>query len=305
MADGGGAEAREIAVALGLIAPAVLLVPALGLSWVIAGRVRASVDQANSRITNAEAERQTRLQEVVHELRTPLAIMGTNLELALGDIDHGDAPYIEAARRAVDRMARTVDDLAGHGQLAVAPGGGPLDLAGCAREVVSEHLGPARERGVDVVAVGSRPLLVANADDGAVKGVLGNLLANAIRMAPKGSKISVDWGVHRGWAWIAVSDDGPGLAPHFHARAFERGWQGQHDRDRGGAGGLGLTIARQLAEAQGGEVVVDSDEGDGATFSLWLPALPDAERLEVIAADGVHPLVRPWRTGAAMVSGSF
>jgi signal transduction histidine kinase len=231
--------------------------------------------------------------------------MGTNLELALGDIERADAPYVEAARRAVDRMARTVDDLAGHGQLAVAPGGGPLDLAGCAREAVSDHLGPARERGVDVVAVGSRPLLVTSADDGAVKGVLGNLLSNAVRVAPKGSAVEVDWGLHEGWAWVAVCDDGPGLAPHLHARVFERGWQGQHDRDRGGAGGLGLTIARQLAEAQGGEVVVDSEEGAGATFALWLPAVPEADRFEVVAADGVHPLVRPWKSGAAMVFGSF
>ena len=97
--------------------------------------------------------------------------------------------------------------------------------------------------------------------------------------------------------WIAVSDEGPGLSPELHSRVFERGWRGRHDRDRGnGAGrtGLGLTIARQMAEAQRGAVTLESDEGGGSTFTVWLPTTPDADRTEVVATDGIHPFVLPW-----------
>ena len=304
MTDGGLAMARDIAIDLGLIAPLAILIPALGLSWFIAGRVHRNVASASGMVEIAEEERHTRLQEVVHELRTPLAIMGTNLELALQGAGEAEVRYVEAARRAMGRMARTVDDLAGHGQLAVEPGGGPLDLAACASDAVAEHVGPARGKGVNVVVGDSGPLIIPSADGAVVRTVLGNFLSNSVRLSPKGSEVRVDWGLQDGWAWIAVSDQGPGLAPHLHSRVFERGWQGQHDRNRAtGAGGLGLTIARQLAEAQGGRVTIDSEEGGGATLAVWLPAIPEADQAAVVASDGVHSLTRPWLTTAKV--GSF
>lgn len=297
MTDGGLAVARDIAIDLGLIVPLAILMPALGLSWLIAGRVRRSLDRASGMVLLAEEERQTRLQEVVHELRTPLAIMGTNLELALQGAGEAEVRYVEAARRAMGRMARTVDDLSGHGQLSVEPGDGPLDLAACARDAVAEHVGPARGRGVEVVVRDVGPLMIPSADSAVVRTVLGNFLSNSVRLAPRGSTVRVDLGLRDGWAWIAVTDEGPGLAPPLHSRAFERGWQGQHDRTRGnGAGGLGLTIARQLAEAQGGRVTVDSEEGGGATFTVWLPSVPESDPASVVASDGIHSLTRPWLT---------
>ena len=141
----------------GLLAPALALFPALVVAWVVAGRVSRVVAQARAEVEAADVERRSRTQEVVHELRTPLAVMGTNLELAALEAGHepGAAGYIDAARRAVSRMARTVDDLAGHGGLAVEQGNGPVDLADLAESAVAEHFGPARARGVNVELVGT------------------------------------------------------------------------------------------------------------------------------------------------------
>ena len=61
-----------------------------------------------------------------------------------------------------------------------------------------------------------------------------------------------------------------------------------------GEAGLGLTISRQLTEAQGGAITVDSQEGLGSTFTIWLPLEPGADRREVVAPDQVHPTIRPW-----------
>ncbi len=283
----------------GLVAPVLAMIPALIVAWVVAGRVRRVVVQARAEVDAADLERRSRTQEVVHELRTPLAVMGTNLELAAMEVghEHGAGGYIDAASRAVTRMARTVDDLAGHGGLAVEQGDGPVDLADVAEAAVAENVGPARARGVNVELIGTSPTTVPSVDPAAVRTAIGNFLSNAVRMAPQGSSVGVDWGRLEGWAWIAVIDEGPGLAPHLHARVFERGWQGHHDRERGarsGGAGLGLTIARQLTEAQGGAVTVESEEGGGAVFTVWLPVEIGADPRAVIAPDRIHAIARPW-----------
>jgi signal transduction histidine kinase len=279
----------------GLLAPALALIPALVLAWWVAGKVKRVVTKAQAEIATADAERKSRLQEVAHELRTPLAVMGTNLELASLETP-GDTGYIDAARRAVDRMARTVDDLAGHGRLAVEQGDGLADLGQIAQAAVAEHTGPGLANGVMVRAIGAMPTFVPSVDPAAVRTAIGNFLGNAVRLAPAGSTISVDWGEVGSWAWLAVSDEGPGLSPGLHSRVFERGWQGSHDRHRAedGDAGLGLTISRQLTEAQGGAVTVESEEGAGSTFAIWLPLEAGADRRDVVARDQVHSVMSPW-----------
>jgi signal transduction histidine kinase len=282
-----------------LIALAASIIPAVGVGWFAAGRLLGTVDQALAEVEAEDAERQRRLQEVVHELRTPLAVMGTNLELAATEpgLEPDPGRLIDAARRAIDRLGRTVDDLAGHGGLAVSADAGAADLAQLANEVGSEHAGPAHARGLHLVIAGAGPVAVSGVDPAAVRAVLGNLVTNAVRLAPRGSKVTLDWGETTGWAWISVGDEGPGLPIELHARVFERGWRGRHERDRADAtdrAGLGLTIARQLTEAQGGVVTLESDEGAGSTFAVWLPLSTDGGTAEIVDDDGVHPTVRPW-----------
>jgi signal transduction histidine kinase len=298
--DGQTASTRTTVFVWGVLVPVIALVPAGAAAWVVASRVQRTVAHADAEVKAADDERQSSLQEVVHELRTPLAVLGTNLELAAGQVDAPSGRYIEAARRAVTRMGRTVDDLSEHGRLSVEPGLKPVDLAVIAEAGVAEHVGPGQSRGVQVTLAGSGPVLVTSVDPAAVRTTLGNLLSNSVRLAPWGSQVTVDWGEHQGWGWISVSDQGPGLAPHLHARSFERGWQGSHDRDRPGGTGLGLTIARQLTEAQGGLVTLDSDEGAGSTFTVWLPVGVDAIKSDVVEADQVHPVARPWLRDAAI-----
>jgi signal transduction histidine kinase len=292
------ATVRGVAVRWLGLAVGVSIVPAFGAGWWGAGRLLGRIDDALGDVAAAEADRRERVQEVVHELRTPLAVMGTNLELAGSDpaLDPSSAGFIDAARRAAERMGRTVDDLAGHGRLAVRSGD-MVDLGTQARAVVAEHVGPALARRTHLLVAESSPLTVPGGDRDAVRTALGNLVGNAVRLAPGGSAIEVTWGRHDDWAWIAVSDEGPGIPSQHHARVFERGWRGPHDRDRpaeDGSRGLGLTIARQVIEAQGGAVTVESEEGGGSTFTVWLPLDLGAEAGDVVGVDGIHPLARPW-----------
>lgn len=295
--DGSVSETRDTIRIWGLIAPALALVPAAMGAWWVSGRVQTTVEEARTAVGAAEAERGSRLQEVVHELRTPMAVIGTNLELAGFDREQTGSGYIEAARKAVERMARTVDDLEGHGRLAIEQEAGPVDLGSLAESVGAEHVGPGRTRGISVLARGSGTVFVPSVDPGALRAAIGNFLSNAVRIAPSGSAVVIDWGTHDDWAWVSVTDQGPGLPAEAHARAFERGWQGPHDRDRsrkGEGSGLGLTIARQLTEAQGGVVTIESEEGGGATFAVWLPLAVTGELSAIVATDGLHPKARPW-----------
>jgi signal transduction histidine kinase len=288
------AEIRELIAFWGMAVPAAVLVLSSLPAWAMAGRVETRLALARHSIDEAERSREHCLQEVLHELRTPLAVMGTNLEMAgVGPADRS-AKYVDAARRAVSRMARMVDDLAGHGGLTLGDRVDLVELGEIARSVAAENYGPTRSAGARISLNGHDPVEVA-ADPDAVRTVVANFMSNAMRSSPKGSTIGIDWGTEGEWAWLAVLDEGAGLPSHLHTRVFERGWRGRHGRDRDQGTGLGLTIARQLAEAQGGLLTLESEEGGGAVFTLWLPLGPGASRLDVTDGDSVHPRSRPWR----------
>lgn len=295
-------DARRDALGWMLVALGAAVVPSIAVAWVVSARLMGTVDEAMANVEQRDAERRRRLDEVIHELRTPLAVAGTNLELAASDATLTDdtQQLIDAARRAADRMRRTVDDLAEHGRLSVSTKDG-LDLAAEARAVVAEHAGPARARGIHIAAVGEQRLPIPQGDRAAVRTTLGNLTSNAVRLAPGGSSITVSVGQIDRWAWAAVSDEGPGIAAKHHANVFARGWRGRHDRDRDRGTeqrGLGLTISRQLTEAHGGVLTIDSEEGTGTTFTVWLPLDDEARVADVIDPDRLHPAERPWLTPA-------
>jgi two-component system sensor histidine kinase BaeS len=317
-------QARQDALRWTLIALAASFVPAAGLAWLAAGRVvrplhrvtdvagqvRSPVhggraadgvdvggddelgrlvgefDRMLDRLDAREREQARLVQEVVHELRTPLAVAGTNLEL--------EGPeHAAAARRALERMSRTVDDLARFGRLRVAATDA-VDLSDDADELVAEHRGVAGRRGVTLATAGPRPCVVET-DRSALHTIVANLLSNALRFAPGGSTVLLGWGRHAEWAWIGVRDHGAGIEAGDHAHVFERGWRGRADRDRGDEPerGLGLTIARQLVEAQGGVLTVTSGAGEGTSFVAWLPMGAGALREAIVRDDGLHAIVDP------------
>jgi signal transduction histidine kinase len=295
-------DARHDALGWMLVALGVAIVPSIAVAWAVSSRLMGKVDTALAEVDERDRERRRRLDEVIHELRTPLAVAGTNLELAASDptIDPDTGTLIDAARRANERMRRTVDDLAEHGKLSVSTKDG-LDLAAEVRAVVAEHAGPARARSIHLRSAGSHRLPLPQGDRAAVRTTLGNLTSNAVRLAPGGSTITISAGEHGDWAWAAVTDEGPGIPAKHHAHVFARGWRGRHDRDRdrspdrgGHQRGLGLTISRQLTEAHGGLLTIDSDEGHGTTFTVWLPMSPTAIDRDVVADDRLHPAARPW-----------
>ena len=293
----------------------VALVPLLGLGWLLAGRLAPAAGGAGrprrrrpcraAAAPDGEAERlrterdrdRRHLQEVVHELRTPLAVAATNLDLAVttpGWTPTSAATWPRPAGASSGWLGRstTWPRTGGSPSATTAPSTSPSRSA---RWPTSTAASP-RPEGSRSTSKGPTRLVVA-ADRAAVHTAVGNLLANAVRLAPSGSIVWLATGTWDDWAWIAVRDEGPGLPDVDHERAFRRYWRGRYDLDRdtgdGGARGLGLTICRQVTEAQGGHVTVRSAVGVGSTFVVWLPRSADARTDAVVAADGVHHRVDP------------
>ena len=223
-----------------------------------------------------EGQRQF-IHEASHELRNPLAVIRTNLEVTLSDPDANAEDLrhtAEVVERSSERMARLVDDLlvyARKGTLSLERD--PVDVALLIGEAAEEFNASAVAAGVHLVHHAPAGLWVIG-DRLALRQALGNLLANAIRYSPEGTTVRLRGGLDGPWVWMAVEDQGPGIDPENQDRVFQRFWRGNPKEGREqGRSGLGLTIVRQIAEAHGGEVKLVSQVDHGSAFAVWLPAL--------------------------------
>jgi signal transduction histidine kinase len=130
----------------------------------------------------------------------------------------------------------------------------------------------AARRSLDYRVEGCGAHAAAWADPEKVRQVVLNLLSNAVKYTPAGGRVRLSCGVEGGRAYVRVADTGIGIAPDKHAVVFEPFVQLDRGLTRKSEGtGLGLAISRHLAEGMGGALDLESAEGAGATFTLWLP----------------------------------
>jgi signal transduction histidine kinase len=285
----------------------VLFVVSLAIGWVVAGRTLQPIDRITAvareiqatnlsrrialegpddelkrladtfdamlgRIDAAFSAQRRFIADASHELRNPLAIIGTNLDVAFTEPDATPEALrnqLLVVRRAADRMAAIVRDLLSLARLETpAYLQSEADLAAIAAEAGQEFDALAEQRGVRIERR-LEPRLLILGDRDAIKRAIANLLDNAVRHAPPGSRIQLVSTRERDWVSVAVRDEGPGLAPEEQARVFDRFWRA--DRSRPG-GGLGLAIVKQTVESHGGTVLLSSAPGAGSTFYVCLPA---------------------------------
>jgi len=240
-------------------------------------RLADTFDDMLGRVDDAFESQRQFIHEASHELRNPLAVIRTNLEVTLSDPDATAEELrhtAEVVERSTERMARLVDDLlvyARKGTLSLERQ--PVDVALLISEAADEFAAPAEAAG-QALEQEAPPGLWVLGDRLALRQALANLLANAVRLAPAGTTIRVRAGREGPWVWMSVEDQGPGIAPEDRERVFQRFWRGDPAESRAqGRSGLGLTIVRQTAESHGGEVKLATELGRGAAFAIWLPAI--------------------------------
>jgi len=250
-------------------------------------RLAESFNRMIEELERADQQRRNLTADVAHELRTPLHIIQGNLEGILDDVYEPTEEHIGATLDETRLLARLVDDLrtlslVESGQLLLV--WEPVDVIELLADVGTSFSGQAEAAGIDlrVEADGDPSTMTVSADVGRLDQVLGNLVANALRHTPAGGTItlraepvlSAIEGPIQGGVRIIVRDTGEGISAEDLPYIFDRFWRGDRSRSHaGGAGsGLGLAIARQLVWAHGGRIGVESEPGQGTTFTIELPA---------------------------------
>ncbi|GIF37166.1 sensor histidine kinase [Actinoplanes xinjiangensis] len=234
------------------------------------GRLAAAFNALADRSEHSERQRRTMVDDIAHELRSPLTNIRNWLTAGQDGLADLDQDLIRLLLEEAGLLQHIVDDLA---DLAEADAGtlalnlGEHAVGDLLAQVCEAHRGTGLTVGGDLWAV---------VDPIRFRQIVGNLLTNAWRHTPADGRVEVRAAVEGDDLVIDVADTGEGIAADDLPHVFDRFWRADRARARAtGGSGLGLSIARKLAQAHGGDITVISTHGRGSTFTVRLPA-PDS-----------------------------
>ena len=243
------------------------------------------VEEQKSTIEDLLRRKDSLFANVSHEFRTPLTlILGPLDDLIDGAKGHTQKSMFRRIRRNAERLLHLVDQL--------------LFLARTSTRVSQKRESIQLQETVDYLAASFRPLaqkkhLSINIETlqpsrtfaipDAVETMVSNLLSNAIKYTPQGGSVALRLYQTDGFARLEVEDSGPGMSAAEKSQIFERFTRLPEHQELQGTG-IGLALVRELAEAHGGEIEVDSQPGHGSVFSLLLPLADDDEALQIGSA---------------------
>jgi signal transduction histidine kinase len=245
------------------------------------------------RLDSAFSQQQRFMQDASHELRSPVAAIRMEAEVTLQNASRTEAEYRDAlvtVRQSALRLSRIVDDLfflARHDAEAEHGATELLDLGEVVHDAVRSlrPLAVARGMRLDLSDPPESPVLGRRTE---LERIVINVVGNAVKFAPDSSRIDVEIGTVDDSASefvVRISDEGPGVDPAAHERMFDRFFraavassasgQSDHHATSDGAG-LGLPIARALAQSHGGTLTLESSTAAGTSFRWTIPRAPDA-----------------------------
>jgi two-component system, OmpR family, sensor histidine kinase TctE len=217
------------------------------------------------------------ISDAAHQLRTPLAGLKSQTELALGETsDPALQARLQRVHTSATRSAHLVNQLLtlarAEPESMAAQGRTRLDLRRLAADLCAEMVPRARQAGIDLGLDDSRPAAVAVLGNALLlREALANLIDNAVQYAGRGSTVTVRTGADAGDACVEVEDNGPGIDPAEHTRVFERFARATHVGD---GCGLGLAIVREIVERHGGRVALEAVQPRGLRVTILLPLAP-------------------------------
>lgn len=217
------------------------------------------------------------LSSVSHELRTPLAIIRENVSLVsdsvLGPVNARQQTQLEHALQGIDRLTTIVNDLLDISQIKAGKmhiNRGNADFRDVLHEVYQTFLTTAKERAITLEEQCPSSLPAVYIDTKRIRQVLINLVGNAFKFTPNGGTITLTAELKDNLVLAAVRDTGPGIPPEHLSRVFARFFRTDSAVSQPGTG-IGLAICKELVEAHGGDIWVDSSLGVGTTFYFTLP----------------------------------
>ena len=235
----------------------------------------AALNQAMERRDRAEAQRREMVGDVAHELRNPLTNIRSWLESAQDGFTRTDTQLVDLLHEEALILQHIVQDLA---DLAEADAGtlrmhpAPTNLRDVLLQVMDAHHSAAHTAGVKLDVVAPDNLPTVSADPVRIRQVVGNLVSNGIRYTPAGGSVTLRTWAETDFVAVTIEDTGIGIEPEDLPRIFDRFWRADPSRTRAtGGSGLGLSIARQIAEAHSGTLTASSTPGVGTAVTLKLP----------------------------------
>jgi signal transduction histidine kinase len=262
------------------VAVAILVVARMGVIVDTVDRIRERLTQKNEELIQADMLKDEFIALVSHDLRTPLTSIIGYVELALDDdgsepLDEERRRYIEVVARSSDRLLRLVDDLllaarlqSGRFVLSVEES----DLESVAADALDEAHARAERSGVSLFLSCEAPVRV-ECDRRRLLQLLDNLVGNAVKFTPEGGRVELRVERTLAGAAVEVLDTGVGIPAGEEERIFDRFYRAASAVSAQVPGtGLGLFIARAIAERHGGTLVARRREGGGSIFRLELPS---------------------------------
>jgi signal transduction histidine kinase len=235
------------------------------------------LNQTLERLERLFHGRQRFLADVSHELRTPLTTIRGNVDL-MRRMGEADPEALDVVQDELQRMTRLVDDLlllarADTGSLPIQRK--PVELDTVFLDIYRQVR--SLDQPVDIVLREVDQAYVLG-DEDRLRQLILNLIDNAIKYTPPGGNVGLSLSKSNGIVEIEVTDTGVGISFEDLPRVFDRFYRVDKARSRNlGGSGLGLSIARWIAQAHGGDIRVESREGEGSKFTISLPILPDNE----------------------------
>lgn len=256
------------------------------------GDLAVSFNRMADSLQRSEERQRRMINDIAHELRTPLANIRGYLEALHDGVLPPDRELFASLHEEAVLQQRLIDDLQ---ELALAESGGLMlhrtrvDTAELLETLHTAHRANSEAAEVALAVrapAAGPPAPQVDADPDRLRQAIGNLVTNAVRAASPGGSVTL--GTERlddprkGGTVITVTDTGRGIAPDDLAKVFDRFWRADSARGRETGGrGLGLSIAREIVLAHGGTLTAESTPGEGSTFTIWLPAAdpdPGTER---------------------------
>jgi len=247
------------------------------------GSLAENFNLMGERLEATEQERQNLLADIAHELRTPVSVIQANLELMLDGVYAADAARLSSLHEETRILSALIADLRSLSDLEVGAAllrPEPVRLDALAEETRAKFEPLFRERGAALelsLPAGDATVL---AEGEKLRQVLRNVLGNALKYAPDGSRVSLSVeraGGGEGAAArfrVTIADEGPGVPPGTEERIFERFYRVDASRNRESGGrGLGLAICRKIVEASGGRIGAFNRQPAGLAVWFELPEL--------------------------------
>ena len=239
------------------------------------GRLTTTINGLLARLDAAFSRQRRFAADASHELRTPLTAISGHARMLSEWALEGDK---ETAHRSVDTIRREAGKMRGlvESLLTLTRGdeGAPMEVGryelGAVGKEATETAGAAADGRVSVEFVPIEHEIMATFDRERVMQVASILLDNAVKFTPDGGSVTARVEEEDGSVALSVSDTGVGISEEQLPLIFERFYRADPSRSAGGAG-LGLSIARQIAESHGGQIRAESTPGTGSTFTLLLP----------------------------------